>query len=207
MLYFPWPSQVKVNISYILLRGLEKTQMINGLRTFTISDGMRSSIKYKSLQVFFYPFQRKQQILEKHICFPFPITGLPLLWASSSAPAPGAQHCRGQKMPLCKHRVCRLELSIWGRRWEKLAGIGTSHSVVMMPKIMRRRHCRSLNRLLLFDPTVFNNNNKKKSILQRAINIYFNGMEELTVQAVTETTALFETLGKHQPSVSAHQPR
>lgn len=32
-------------------------------------------------------------------------------------------------------------------------------------------------------------------------------MEELTVQAVTETTALFETLGKHQPSVSAHQPR
>jgi len=48
---------------------------------------------------------------------------------------------------------------------------------------------------------------KKKSILQRAINIYFNGMEELTVQAVTETTALFETLGKHQPSVSAHQPR
>lgn len=66
-----------------LLRGLQKTQLINGLRTFTVSDGMQSSIKYKSLQVFFSPFQRKQQILEKQNCFPFLITVFPL-WSQQS---------------------------------------------------------------------------------------------------------------------------
>lgn len=66
-----------------LLRGLEKTQLINGLRTFSVSDGMQSSIKYKSLQVFFSPFQRKQQILEKQNGFPFLITVLPL-WSQQS---------------------------------------------------------------------------------------------------------------------------
>lgn len=68
---------------HILLGGLEKTQLINGLRTFTLSDGMQSSIKYKSLQVFFSLFQRKQQILEKQNCFPFLITVLPL-WSQQS---------------------------------------------------------------------------------------------------------------------------
>lgn len=66
-----------------LLSGLQKTQLINGLRTFTVSDGMQSSIKYKSLQVFFSPFQRKQQILEKQNCFPFLITVFPL-WSQQS---------------------------------------------------------------------------------------------------------------------------
>lgn len=136
MLYFPFPSQVKVNMYYTLRGGLRKTQMINGLRTFTVSDGMRSSIKYKSLQVFFYPFQRKQQTLEKQNCFPFPITGLPLHEASSSASASGAQHhgaCKTLHVPRPPAAAPSSGQTVTKTSWEKkslLNGNGVSNVAI-----------------------------------------------------------------------------
>jgi len=139
---------------HILLGGLQQTQLTNGLRTFTLSDGMQSSIKHKSLQVFFSPFQRKQQTLEKQHRFPLLLPALPLrsqqsrVSLSSSAPARAAA-------PLASS----IRRSAYTTASSTFFGTDVNGLVPFAPALphaeRKRRVTESLKGPLLFDPIIF----------------------------------------------------